>query len=199
MNCDFSKTLNISSCYVFVLKGWIKHSKIFLEFYGDSMANIMQMRYEPSVMGRIATEEELLILFDDLRKLYESFSEKHAMADSNDNSVDNLKQFLEMATRSQKVIIKGATISSSIPVEIEYDFSKVHGITREWDLLRDHGCHSCMHHRNREYEEYCRQFRPGTDCPKYSAQRVNLAGEPAATLAELIESASGGIQNVRNG
>ena len=164
---------------------------------------ITGLRYS-SPINHVDTEEQLLEVFEDLKKEYQKLFQHFTISTPNNEIITSFKQLLKYATnttyldKKKEVILNGSgDIGGGIIVNtasVEYDLLDIGQITRYWDQRREGTCMSCTKRvrDNIEQEWDCGiGVRYGTkNCSKYTPFVTNSKGERASALEELIEEAS---------
>ncbi len=153
---------------------------------------------------KVETEEQLMEVFSDLKKHFETFTSNFKFTSPDKKAVESFRQFLEIATAidgKPTVVLTGSGNIGGLVVNdasLEYDLSSVSALTKYWDTYRDGTCHSC-HKIGREFLSqdesrwYCAiDIKPMKwhDCPSYDAHRKNSQGKAARTLAILVAEAT---------
>lgn len=159
---------------------------------------IVGLKYESDPI-EITTENGLQTMLQELKESYEKISKNFKIILPNGKNVENLKEFIESATKTSdlKVLLFGKGNLFGLQIDntdpymdkgfVSYDLSEVHEKINGWDFKVEIKCGNCEHFYGciLKKEEYKRE--DAMNCGKFSPDLINHKGEPARPLDEILK------------
>ena len=163
---------------------------------------VVPIKYSVEI-GELESEEQLLELFNELRREYERFRESFEILDVNEKPITTFRQFLlnSVNQKSPSIILKGSGNVVGLSVKdsiIKFNLSELAELVRYWDILVPVRCSNCrnegINYIDQDWTEpYCtrnHKLENPQSCGDYDPIIKGSGGGGARTLDVLIELVS---------